>query len=1457
MNNILKKPYEISLWDDVLVFLVKFLDKETGVEVKQEEYIGSLEGFTNPEGYLTEVTQYYKEQKICTIGSNTMDTPVRAFQPKLVSNINGSNTLTFSMYYRYYDEQTNEFYDNPFLDLLVNERKIKLRYGALGSEDCKWYDLIVKNIQENSENKTFVYTAKDMFINELSKSGFELEFNSELENNTGNVTYLAEKVLDGSDWELDVESSDILQQKKEEPLYLLTLSSDIVGVNMLDESDTIAISSGENVYAFYSVIENKESYFQFLYVDGEYARDDDHIITNSKNYFIENVQYDDETGLPSFASHMVISNDLRGERLVRKARTEYDGTIDKYVSVYTAADGNEYYGYTESEYISPAAVTSFVTNPTAYSSYTGWEIGGAQSNNETQFPEFDLVSVPDVRDISSVIDQTFKSYLKYKQILDGQYLFNSGIADKRSTINGFAANEEYIFRIKLGEAIINEYDRPTQVNPTTAPVVMKVASYTLSNGVYELENVYFESTLTTLDDDGYHWGKVKCKVALPYSQMIKTKLGLFISLPLNTTYCIEDVQFFPYLLDANDNMCIPGGELVSAVKTKYFYYIPSEDYESIDDVQYVYQGYSPSTAYSQVYNDNQFEKVRSITASESNRFNLIQNLCEIFECWARFRVEHNPETGEILLDENYRQKKSVSFHEYIGKDNDCGFKYGINLKSIQRTLNSDGIVSKIIVKPNSNEFGENGFCTIARATENPTGENFIYDFSYYIQHELIGFSEINNDLYTDVNGYLGYYKKLKELNSNREIYIEEQTALLADIAEYESSFQTYSVSVDEANAQLRDEQVYIKTFTGYTFEQLIADKTIDWWNSNETVKMANNIAQLKSIIANHTTLRDEAERNLNAANERYTELQELLEKIIKDKKELSFHFYKKYSRFIQEGSWISEDYIDDNLYYLDAESTLHTSSQPQVNYTINVLELSQLEDYENYIFSLGDKTFVEDTEFFGWYFDQTSGLRTPYKEEIVVTELTIALDSPEQNVVKVQNYKTQFEDLFQRIAATTQTIEYSTGRYNKASNVVQEDGTIPITTLQNSLVNNALTLSNARDQSVIWDETGITTTSLSAPNEMVRIVSGGIFLSTDGGVVWNTGVTGRGINANYITTGQLNTSEVNILNGSFPSFRWDGVGLSAYSFSVNQETGEPVAFDTSKFIRFDQYGLYGIQGYSNFDPTLADENGLLGEDKIKEYSDFSLTWSGFKIRSRNSGKGYISITSENDFQLFGANGEERIKIGALDINSTQYGIRIKDEDSNVVMETDSTGSLWLRNRLNVETSDDGTTTGVGIGKLGNIVDDITGHGGRVIDANNTFVVYEDGHMVAASGSFKGYIEATDGIFNGKINATGGKIGNMDIETMEDLFTQATYKIVIESDSGTTFKNGEGIKTLTAQLFEGETEITSNLTYQWYKDNVVIDGTNKKTIEVAAGDLDKTTGSSVYSCVITYNESEEE
>jgi len=41
------------------------------------------------------------------------------------------------------------------------------------------------------------------------------------------------------------------------------------------------------------------------------------------------------------------------------------------------------------------------------------------------------------------------------------------------------------------------------------------------------------------------------------------------------------------------------------------------------------------------------------------------------------------------------------------------------------------------------------------------------------------------------------------------------------------------------------------------------------------------------------------------------------------------------------------------------------------------------------------------------------------------------------------------------------------------------------------------------------------------------------------------------------------------MSGSFPTFRWDSIGLNAYEYSINKDTGEPYNFNYAKFVRFD------------------------------------------------------------------------------------------------------------------------------------------------------------------------------------------------------------------------------------------------------------------------------------------------
>jgi hypothetical protein len=196
-----------------------------------------------------------------------MDSPYATSNPIFKENVNGSVDLTFTLYYKVFDPDVCEYVKNPFTTYLANEKKVKLNYRN------KWYDLIVKNRVEDSTNYSFTYTCKDLYINELNKNGFRVELDTELENNQGTVTQLAETILEETDWEVDEENSDLIVETKVEPLYIGTLNKTVkfkkVNNYTPDESEfenvknweeTQILPAGTNVLFFYSdITDNKKN----------------------------------------------------------------------------------------------------------------------------------------------------------------------------------------------------------------------------------------------------------------------------------------------------------------------------------------------------------------------------------------------------------------------------------------------------------------------------------------------------------------------------------------------------------------------------------------------------------------------------------------------------------------------------------------------------------------------------------------------------------------------------------------------------------------------------------------------------------------------------------------------------------------------------------------------------------------------------------------------------------------------------------------------------------------------------------------------------------------------------------------------------------------------------------------------------------------------------------------------
>lgn len=268
-------------------------------------------------------------------------------------------------------------------------------------------------------------------------------------------------------------------------------------------------------------------------------------------------------------------------------------------------------------------------------------------------------------------------------------------------------------------------------------------------------------------------------------------------------------------------------------------------------------------------------------------------------------------------------------------------------------------------------------------------------------------------------------------------------------------------------------------------------------------------------------------------------------------------------------SWFNVTYEQDvtgKFYYNDALEVMKTSCFPQVSYSINVLDISTV---------LNPELKVKD-------FRPEVGTKVPiYDEELnffgligFISSITYDLLEPQNTTLSITNFKDKFEDLFQKITASTVAIESKEYNYDKTTTITNSTGEIRTDLIMDSLKQNNMALALSPNNDVVWDNSGITVTNKELNKQGVygklRITSNGIFIANryddTGNYAWTTAITPDFINANAITVGNLDTRQIQIFNSSEPRFIWNETGLYAY--------GE----DSDGYTDFDTYVLFNDGG---------------------------------------------------------------------------------------------------------------------------------------------------------------------------------------------------------------------------------------------------------------------------------------
>lgn len=1344
------------------------------------------------------------ERKLCVIGSNTMQGLARALEPRLITNINGTHTFTFKMYQVFTDEFTGEQYTNPFLNLLINERKVKVFWKD------QWYDFLIKGIDEDTSTKSVIYTCKDSFITELSRNGYNLEYNLELQNSTGTAEELVTSVLENSGWQYDKQQSTKIYQRTEEPVYEIDILNNFSAIKQSPNGDTtVTIKKPAKILVFYSSIvditESGTREIQFLYANDGYETEENNMLVLNGNCYVATFNVTkgstSVTCVQNNKQVMVINTnngvslDYRAEKLVNSQLTAYDELFNRYVNVYTDKENNNklVYGYSKIEFTDPTLIVNLIANSSSFSSLDGW-IGKnltwgiyPKFNSSTDISKYNAISylkVPKGTHYNSGITSNL------------QYLVPSSGDIKNGNTGGFHKGDQYIFRVKFhvdnkGVPDISSYEHNNNIQ-------LSIQEFDASSYEPTKNSTNYFTSSARINNEDWNEYTLTCNKSCPADKI--NTLGLFIS--ATDVEWIEDIEFFRYQLgiatyDSNVEKRINPGEidLQSISKTIYRYY--NADHNGVDNVDKLVFLYEGETEQSDRFipKTNNYEKIATIEIKNSNRFNILQAIAERFKCWVRFRIEHD-ETGKVTLNSKGLPNKYVTLVENIGTDLGWSFEYGIDVRNIKRTIVSDSLTTKVLVLPNDNEFGKNGFCTIARSNMNYAKENFVLDFGYYLSQGLLNETILNSDLYSTSTSYIGYYYRLHNYNKKydniTEILVQKQAELLKQSSQLKV-LQSQQKASQNKLGQCKSDLMTLASVTEWSKAQQYAQSHAD---HVRVQSLMNNIASLTNTITKNS-------RQINNLIDSVTKLQNYIDQNTATQKTLIGNieilhnkFFQKYARFIQEGTWQDNSYIDDDKYYLDAVDVAYTSSRPQLQYDINVMRLTSLEDFSSKKFDVGDICYVVDRDFFGYSAD---GI-TPYKLKIIISEITSFFDNPEKDTIKVQNYKTQFDDLFQRITATTQSLQYASGGYEKAAGMVKPDRTIDFSFLQETFDLNKDLILSASNQNVVWDSTGLTVTDNSNSANQVKLMSGGLFISNDGGNTWKNAVRGDGITADVLTAGRINTGEIYIYDGQYPAFRWDSAGLDAYYTSNG---GVP---NFGQFVRFDRFGIYGYKGAENSDFIPTTENQIWNNNLVK----FGLTWKGFFLRGE-SGSQSLKISDDGTGITFSLKGSNSTNSLTIESNSTGITFSLTGSAGNnsLTIKSDKDGTEFKMlnvtgdNSIEISTAKDiilktGTVDRIQIGRLDPTKSDTEygiwvrdGNGDNIFNVSssgtnsiggwnltkdsfyhtsgtNTIGLYSSGKSATVQGNTTNYYILAGTKFgvtiDGNIYSSGGKIGGWTIGT---------------------------------------------------------------------------------------------
>ncbi len=460
------------------------------------------------------------------------------------------------------------------------------------------------------------------------------------------------------------------------------------------------------------------------------------------------------------------------------------------------------------------------------------------------------------------------------------------------------------------------------------------------------------------------------------------------------------------------------------------------------------------------------------------------------------------------------ENRTISFYQPDNIGNDKGFiiKYGKYLKSLNKVSNADEMATRLKV------FGKDGL-SIQRV--NPTGSNFIEDFSYF----MYPYAEDENGNVIYHSDYMSdglckaiiIYQNLLEskkgdfdnLLNQKETLQDALSIKETELFDLETELQIIEDNLDIAQSTGVGDETQLKIDKKNKEDEIIAKES-------EITTIENNIANIDNQI-------------------------EILQNEISIENNFTIEQIQERNQFIIEKEWSDENYIDDKELYEKAIEKFQKIREPQIVVDLSIINfLEVIEEQLNWDkLQLGDIINV-------LYEKLNINIKTKIIEidyDFENTDITLTI----ANTKDIKSNEDEFLKDFYNVISTSTTVDMNKFKWQTAFNKSNEVSVI----LNEKWDSAKREITSGVNNSVTINDRGITISNSDNPLKYIRMTNGVIGLTQNGGNDFGVAIDATGVYAQRLIGQILAGNNLTITNdtGTF-SVDGNGVTISGQALTI-------------------------------------------------------------------------------------------------------------------------------------------------------------------------------------------------------------------------------------------------------------------------------------------------------------------